>query len=85
MTLSTQDNEKPSQQLKTGFKRTIDWNKCKSEPTVKTSLENDAYQRSYKQYFLLTVKIKDCCSVMVYRKNFFDQPIKNDLITYENI
>ena len=36
VTLSTQDNKKPLQQLKTGFKRTINWNKYKSEPTVKT-------------------------------------------------
>ena len=36
MTLSTQNNEKLLQQLKTGFKRTINWNKYKSEPSVKT-------------------------------------------------
>ena len=36
VTLSTQDNKKPLQQLKTGFKRTINWNKYISEPTVKT-------------------------------------------------
>ena len=32
VTLSTQDNEKLLQQLKSGFKRTINWNKHKSEP-----------------------------------------------------
>ena len=34
--LSTQDNEKLLQQLKTGFKRTINWNKYQSEPKIYT-------------------------------------------------
>ena len=34
MTLSAQDNSKLLQQLKTGFKRTINWNKYQSEPTL---------------------------------------------------
>ena len=33
VTLSTQDNEKLLQQLKTSFKRTINWNKYRSDPT----------------------------------------------------
>ena len=36
MTLSTQDNEKLLQQLKIGFKRTINWNKYQSEPKINT-------------------------------------------------
>ena len=36
VTLSTQDNEKLLQQLKAGLKRTINWNKYKSEPTIQT-------------------------------------------------
>ena len=35
VTLSAQDNEKLLQQLKTGFTRTVNWNKYKSEPTIK--------------------------------------------------
>ena len=31
VTLSTQDNEKLLQQLKSGFKRTINWNKYQSD------------------------------------------------------
>ena len=31
VTLSTQDNAKPLDQLKTGFKRTINWNKYQSK------------------------------------------------------
>ena len=32
VTLSTQDNAKLLQQLKSGFKRTINWNKYQSDP-----------------------------------------------------
>ena len=48
------------------------------------SFKNDAYRRSYKPYFLPSVEIKDC-NVMIDEKKLFDQPVKNDLITYENI
>ena len=48
------------------------------------SYENDAHGRSFRQYFLLTVKINDY-NVMLDGKNVFDQPVKNDLITYENM
>ena len=91
VTLSAQDNEKLWHQLKTGFKRTINWNKYQLEPTIQTrnqylnhlidpsfqgvnnlfvlSFENDAHQRSYKRYFLPTVKIKDY-NVVIGRKTF---------------
>ena len=36
VTLSTQDNEKLLQQLKTGFKKTINWNKYQSQPKTYT-------------------------------------------------
>ena len=38
VTLSTQDNAKLLQQLKSGFKRTINWNKYQSDP--KTYAQN---------------------------------------------
>ena len=38
VTLSTQDNTKLLQQLKSGFKRTINWNKYQSDP--KTYAQN---------------------------------------------
>ena len=38
MTLSTQDNAKLLQQLKSGFKRTINWNKYESN--IKTYAKN---------------------------------------------
>ena len=105
VTLSTHDNEKLLRQLKTGFKRTINWNKYQSEPKLQTwnqnlnhlkdpsvqgvnrlfvsSFENDAHWSSYKWYFLPTVEITDY-KVMIDEKNFFDQPVKNDLIIYKN-
>ena len=39
---------------------------------------------SSKRYYLPNVEIKDY-NVMIDGKNFFDQPVKNDKVTYENI
>ena len=36
MTVSAQDNKKLLQQLKTGFKRTVNWNKYQLQPTLQT-------------------------------------------------
>ena len=47
------------------------------------SFKDDDDHKSHKQY-LPTMEIKGC-NVMVNGRNFFDQPIKNDLKTYENI
>ena len=44
------------------------------------SFENRRVQESNKQYFLPTVQIKDY-NVMIDWRNFFDQPVKNDLRT----
>ena len=41
-------------------------------------------QESHKQYYLPTVEMKDY-NVMIDGRNFFDQSIKNDLKTYDNI
>ena len=48
------------------------------------AFENDTHRTSSKRYNLPSVKIKDY-NVMIDGKNFFDQPIKNDKIIYENI
>ena len=48
------------------------------------SFENANDRESHKQYYLPTVEIKDC-NVMIDGRNFFDQPIKNDLKTYDKI
>ena len=45
---------------------------------------NDAQRISNKRYYLPNVEIKDY-NVMIDGKNFFDQPVKNNKVTYENI
>ena len=61
VTLSTQDNGKLLPQLKSGFKRTLNWNKYLAKPELLTQ------------------------SVMINEKSFFDQPIKDNKVTYGNI
>ena len=46
------------------------------------SYEDIAHQTSYKMHFLPTVEIKDY-NVMIDGRKCFDQPVKNDLKTYE--
>ena len=104
-TLSTQDNTKLLQQVKSGFKRTINWNKYLSKPELlaqNTNLnhllepnfqevnrlfvlafEDDA-QRTRRKRYLPNEEIKDY-NLMIDGEKFFDQPIKNNKITYENI
>ena len=106
VTLSTQENTKFLQQLKSGFKRVTNRNKYLSKPDllaqnqnlknlVETSFqgvnrlfflafENDDHRISTKRYNLPTVEIKDY-NIMINGENFFDQRIKNNRITYENI
>ena len=106
VTLSTQENTKFLQQLKSGFKRVINWNKYLSKPELLAqnpnlnhliepsfqgvhrlfvlAFENDDHRTSDEQYYLPTVEIKDY-NIMINGENFFDQPIKNNKVTYENI
>ena len=106
VTLSTQENTKFLQKLKSGFKRIINWNKYLSKPEllaqnpnlnhlVETTFqgvtrpfvlafENDDDRTGNDQYYLPTVEIKDN-NIVINGENFFDQPIKNNKITYENI
>ena len=48
------------------------------------SFKDDDGRESHKQYYLLTVEIKDY-NFMIDWWNFFDEPVKNDLKTYNNI
>ena len=106
MTLSRQENTKLLQQLKSGFKRVINWNKYLSKPKLLRinpnlnyliepsfqgvnrlfvlAFENDAQRTSHANYYLPNVEIKSY-NIMINGENFFDQPIKNNRITYENI
>ena len=47
------------------------------------AFENDEQRTSNKRYYIPNVEIKDC-NVMIDGKNAFDQPVKNDKLTYEN-
>ena len=80
VTLSIQDNAKLLEQLKLDFKRTNKWNKY--EP--KLSFENKDGRTVHTKYYLPTVEIKDY-NAIIDGKNFFDQPVKNSLRTYDNI
>ena len=106
VTLSIQDNAKLLPQLKSGFKRTISWNKYLAKPELSArnrnlnhlskpsfqgvnkpfvlAFENDDQRISSKRYYISNVEIKDY-NVMIDGKNFFDQLVKNDKVTYENI
>ena len=48
------------------------------------SFENSTNRRVHTKYYPPTVEIKDY-KVMINGQNFFDQPAKNNLITYDNI
>ena len=106
VTLSTQDNAKLLQQLKSGFKRVINWNKYLSkaellaqnpnlnylvEPSFQgvnrlfvLAFENDVQRTRHSGYYLPNVQIKNY-NIMISGENFFDQPIKDNKVTYENI
>ena len=106
VTLSTQENTKFLQQLKSGFKRVINWNKYLSKPELLAqnpslnhlvepsfqganrlfvlAFKNDTHRTSDERYYLPTVEIKDY-NIMINGENFFDQPIKDNKVTYDNI
>ena len=48
------------------------------------TFEDDAQRTSNKKYYIPNGEIKDY-NIVIDGKNFFDQPIKNNKITYENI
>ena len=105
MTLSTQDHSKLLQQLKSGIKRVISWNKYLSKPELLRpnpnlnhlveqsfqgvnrlfvlAFENDTQRTSHSSY-LPHVEIKNY-NVMINGENFFDQLLKYNKVTYENI
>ena len=48
------------------------------------AFEGDTQRTSHSGYYLPNVEIKDY-NIMINGENFFDQPIKNNKVTYENI
>ena len=107
VTLSTLDNTKLLEQLKLGFKRTINWDKYDSElknyelqnrylnrlidPSFQgvnrlsvLLFENQVGSTEHKEYYLPKAEIKEY-NVTIDGRNLFDQPVKNDIRTYESI
>ena len=106
VTLSIQENTKFLQQLNSGFKRVINWNKYLSKPELLAqnpnlnhlvepssqgvnrlfvlAFENNNDRISDELYYLPIVEIKDY-NIMINSENFFDQPINNNKVTYDNI
>ena len=106
VTLPIQENTKFLQQLKSGFKRVINWNKYLSKPELLAqnpnlnhlvepsfqgvnrlfvlAFENDDDRASDEEYYLSTIEIKDY-NIVINGENFFDQPINNNKVTYDNI
>ena len=106
VTLSRQENARLLQQLKSGFKRVINWNKYLSKPELFAqdpnlknlvepsfqgvnrlfvlAFENGTQRTSAKGYYPPNGEIKDY-SIIINGEKFFDHPIKNNRVTYENI
>ena len=106
VTALTQDNAKLLPQLKSGYTRTISWNKYLPKPELLAQSSNlnyliepnfqgvnrlfvlafqdDAQRTSNKRFCIPNIEIKNY-NVMTDGKNFFDQPIKDSKVTYENI
>ena len=88
VTLSTENDKTLLEQLRTGFKRTIQWNKNNLnyliDPTFKKvnrffvlSFENEDSRTSFSKYYVSNIQIKDFTK-LIDGKSFFDMPIKNE-------
>ena len=106
VTLSTQDNAKLLEQLKSRFKRTINCNKYQSKVSTQIQnqyldflidpssqgvnrlgvllFKNEEHRKVHTGYYLPKVEIKEY-TVMIDGKNFFDQPVKSGMKTYDSI
>ena len=100
-TLSTQENTKLLQQLKSGFKRVINWNKYFSKPELLAQNPNlnhlvepsfqvvkafeNDTQRTSHSSYYLPKVGIKDYNIMINGENLFDQPIKNNKVAYENI
>ena len=48
------------------------------------AFENETQRTSHSSYYLPNIELKDC-NIMINGENFFDRPVKNDKVTYENM
>ena len=89
ITLSKENDIKLLAQLKSVFKKTIKWNKYRSQMTIQPVLwftrDNAGDNRdSFSNYCLPNIEIKDF-NDLIDRKSFFDLPVKNKEEAYEKI
>ena len=99
VTLSAENDHKLLEQLKTGFKRTIKWNKYISEmsnqsknnnlnylidPTFPLSFENENDRTFFSKYYVPKVEIKEF-NVLIDGKPFFEIRVKNKEENYEAV
>ena len=110
VTLANSDNVELLKNLKSGFKREVEWNEYESKVVgvtpgpyinhlVSPSFQgvnrlfvlaykdheaNDAKRNEYKKYYLPNQEIKDY-NVLIDGKNFYDQPINDDVTKYNEI
>ena len=90
VTLSAENDNKHLEQLKTGFKRTIKWNKYRSEmpnQTINNNLNyliDPTFTNVNRLFVLSKTEIKDF-NVLVDGKQFFEIPVKNKEEAYEAI
>ena len=104
--LSTQDIAKLLEQLRSGFKGKINWNKYQSKVSTERQnqylgllidpsfqvvnrlfvllFENENDRKVHKAYFLQKIEIKDY-NAMIVGRGYFDQPVKSNMKTYDNI
>ena len=87
VSLSTNDNGKLLLQLKSGFKCTINWNEYQSTGVNRLfvlTFDVNESRIGHSRYFLPTSKLEDYNVIIDGKKNF-DQPLKNNTKTYEDI
>ena len=101
VTLSTENDKKFLEQLRTGIKRTIKWNKYRSEMTNQNYLMTDPTFTKVNRLFVLSFENENDrtsfsryyvlnaqindFNVLINGKSFFDMPIKNDEETCKQI
>ena len=99
VTLSAENDNKLLEQLRTGFKRTIKWNKYRSEMSNQTKnnnlnylvdrlfvllFENETDRTSFEKYYVPKVEVKDF-NALIDGKQFFEISVKNIEEAYEAI
>ena len=87
VTLSTQENKKKKSELlaqNPNLNHLVEASFQGVNRLFVLAFENDNHRTTHDRYYLSNVEVKDY-NIMINGENFFDQPIKNNKVTYENI